>query len=229
MIRSFLYDWGIGYNLLFGNVRDGKMWYMTNRYEQEKEKERCGSPYGVVISKEVAQGEECIQSGVTGLTNAILETPWKKLTKGKDMVAEIVNSLPKDASFESAKREVAQTLIHKVLRDTEVIAPTEDNRHLFPETGWSLENESILSSIFVKPFDIRDNIYGTRTSTVMLVNRDKTVLTVYEYNLNGGEWHLTETNIKLNPMSRTSSEPSAYDNEAHSRIPSHGETQPQPA
>ena len=191
-------------------MKSDKLWYMTNRYEKEKEKEANGSPYDVRVSQEVAQGECCIRCGVHGLTNAILETPWQKLTRGKKLVSEVVNSLPEGATYEESRREVAESLIHKVLGDTKGIEAKEENRHLFPNTGWTLENESYLSSIFVKPFRIGDGMYGTRTSTVMLVNREKTLLTVYEYNLDGKDWNLSENTIKLAPscnpgqVSRTS-------------------------
>lgn len=87
--------------------------------------------------------------GIYGLSNHLLETPWPKVREGKHRLrAQLESGLVKDRLFEP-------------LADRTVY---EDQ---LPETGLDPELERMLSSAF-----IAGERYGTRSSTLILVDRD---------------------------------------------------------
>jgi uncharacterized protein with NRDE domain len=90
--------------------------------------------------------------GVYGLSNRLLNTPWPKIVRAKALFEEIIHT-KEDFSTES---------LFRLLKD-QTKAP--DDR--LPRTGVPLEWERILSSIF-----ITSPTYGTRSSTVILINKD---------------------------------------------------------
>ncbi|WP_269521269.1 NRDE family protein [Alteromonas sp. BMJM2] len=91
-----------------------------------------------------------IQQGVFGLSNADIITPWPKVTQG-------VTSLNK---YVSQHDTINTEDLFALLRNED----KADDQHL-PSTGIGYEWEKALSSIFI-------NIpsYGTRTSTILLVD-----------------------------------------------------------
>ncbi|HEX8362001.1 MAG TPA: NRDE family protein [Longimicrobium sp.] len=123
-------EWN-GFNLLVGGP-DG-VWWLSNR----------------------APGPLRVEPGVHGLSNALLDTPWHKVERGREDLARILAG-PEDEMEESLFRTLA-------LRD-----PAPDAR--LPDTGVGVEWERALSSLFIALPD-----YGTRASTVLLVGRDGTV------------------------------------------------------
>jgi uncharacterized protein with NRDE domain len=96
-----------------------------------------------------------ISPGLHGLSNHLLDTPWPKVQKGKSMLNSIIVN-----SEEALVEKLFKLLSHRE-------QPADKN---LPATGVSLEWERLLSSIF-----IQDNIYGTRSSTVLLVEHKGTV------------------------------------------------------
>ncbi|HEX8274128.1 MAG TPA: NRDE family protein [Longimicrobiaceae bacterium] len=94
---------------------------------------------------------QAVEPGIHGLSNALLDTPWPKVDRGRDGLAAAL-----------LRDDVDPEALFRVLRDAEP-APDE---HL-PDTGVGLERERVLSSPF-----IRSPEYGTRASTVLLVGRD---------------------------------------------------------
>lgn len=96
-----------------------------------------------------------VPPGVHGLSNDSLDTPWPKVVKGKQMLEQKVLS----------HSEISLASIFSLLEDTEM-AP--DNQ--LPDTGVGIEYERVLSSIFIKSPQ-----YGTRSSTVLLVDKDNQV------------------------------------------------------
>ena len=102
------------------------------------------------------EGSEELAPGIHGLSNRLLNTPWPKVTRGKDVLARILSEEKSgltDALFEMlAYRSVAEAT------------------HL-PDTGVGTEWEKILSPIF-----IASPVYGTRSSTVVLVDQKGNVI-----------------------------------------------------
>jgi uncharacterized protein with NRDE domain len=96
-----------------------------------------------------------VPPGVHGLSNDSLDTPWTKVVKGKQKLEQQVLSQP----------EISLEAIFSFLEDTEM-APD----HQLPDTGIDIGYERVLSSIFIK-----SPAYGTRSSTVLLVDKDNRV------------------------------------------------------
>ena len=117
-----------GFNLLVGNPEE--LFYYSNMQ-------------GNIIK---------VSAGTHGLSNHLLNTPWPKVTKGK-------NSLK---TYVMGQEKVEVDALFTLLAD-EAIA--EDAN--LPETGVSLDLERKLSPLFIKIPD-----YGTRSSAVLLVDHD---------------------------------------------------------
>ncbi len=95
-----------------------------------------------------------IEAGIYGLSNSLLDTPWPKLVRGKEKFKEIIKS----------KDKIDLEGLYDILFDRWL---PEDKE--LPETGIDIEWERTLSPIFIESTN-----YGTRSSTVLLVdNSDK--------------------------------------------------------
>jgi uncharacterized protein with NRDE domain len=97
-----------------------------------------------------------IPRGVHGLSNHLLNTPWPKVARGQKALAEVI----------AGEGSLSIEAIFKVLADD---ARAED--FALPETGVGLELERVLSPLFIK-----SPVYGTRSSTVVLINRHQEVV-----------------------------------------------------
>ena len=86
-----------------------------------------------------------------GLSNASLNTPWPKALRGTEALQQYIQ----DTRILDVDR------LFTLLRD-----PTQAQDNQLPDTGVSFEWEKALSSIF-----IRTPEYGTRSSTVLLVDK----------------------------------------------------------
>jgi len=131
-----------GYNLLVGEPLpapargiDAQILYATNR-----------SPAGL-------DEPRALTPGIYGLSNALLDTPWPKVTRGVAAFAcQLANCIDVDALLQiMSNRELA--------RDAEL-----------PHTGVPLDWERALSAM-----QIRAKGYGTRSTTILTVRRDGTV------------------------------------------------------
>ncbi|HRF74774.1 MAG TPA: NRDE family protein [Accumulibacter sp.] len=91
----------------------------------------------------------CLDPGIYGVSNHLLDTPWPKLASARSAFAAALPGLPARAPF------------FELLADQEIVA----DAHL-PETGVPLEWERILSAVFV-----RSENYGTRASTLLTRQR----------------------------------------------------------
>lgn len=105
-----------------------------------------------------------LEPGVHGLSNQLLDTPWPKVTRAKEAMGLLV----------AHGKPVQPEALFAILADR-AIAP--DN-HL-PDTGVGMELERLLSPIFISASN-----YGTRSSTVILIDRQERV-TFMEQNFNG--------------------------------------------
>lgn len=88
--------------------------------------------------------------GIYGLSNALLDTPWPKVEKSKKRFTEILTQ----------EKDIVKN-IFDLLSSNE----TAEDR-LLPDTGIGREKEKALSAVFIKTPE-----YGTRCSTVLLVNK----------------------------------------------------------
>lgn len=117
-----------GFNLLLGDRRES-LWF-SNRSEETR----------------------TLGTGVYGLSNHLLETPWPKVSAGKRMlIAQLRGDLAPDQLFEPlADRTVYETGL--------------------PATGVEPEVERMLSSAFIS-----SAYYGTRSSTLLIMDRQNRV------------------------------------------------------
>ncbi|MHB8769370.1 MAG: NRDE family protein, partial [Syntrophales bacterium] len=109
--------------------------------------------------------------GIHGMSNHLLDTPWPKVEEGKRVLAGLL------ASSGGPSPEALLALLASRSR------PPDE---LLPDTGVGLEWERLLSPRF-----IASPTYGTRCSTVLLVDREGRVTFVERVFAGNGEPWLT--------------------------------------
>ncbi|MGC8602873.1 MAG: NRDE family protein [Desulfomonilaceae bacterium] len=98
---------------------------------------------------------QSLTPGIYGLSNHLLNTPWPKVKIGLDGLRQLLannDKLRPDAIFE-------------ILTDR-----TRPDDKFLPDTGVGLEWERILAPVF-----ITSSVYGTRSSTVLLIDLENNV------------------------------------------------------
>ncbi|MHC4829094.1 MAG: NRDE family protein [Planctomycetota bacterium] len=94
-----------------------------------------------------------LSPGIYGLSNHLLDTPWPKVRRGKEGLADVLRAADgPEGILENA---------FALLSDASVAPDVE-----LPDTGVGLELERLLS-----PMHIESSLYGTRASTVLIRNR----------------------------------------------------------
>lgn len=91
-----------------------------------------------------------LEPGLYGLSNHLLDTGWPKVERGRKKMRRVLD-----------EDEVAPESLLDVLYDT---AKPDDER--LPDTGVGLAGERVLSPMF-----IQSDSYGTRSSTVLMIDR----------------------------------------------------------
>jgi len=120
-----------GYNLLLGDLQN--LYYSSNQDNDLRQ----------------------IPSGIYGLSNHLLDTPWPKLVRCKTLFDDIL----------AREERPSPDSLLEMLADRKT-APDDQ----LPDTGIGLEWERLLCSIF-----IAGESYGTRSSTVLLIGDDNRV------------------------------------------------------
>ncbi len=115
-----------GFNLVLGDIDD--LWYYSNHEDKIYQ----------------------LGSGVYGLSNALLNTSWPKVEKGKSKLELVLD-----------KEVIDPEYIMDILYDD---VKSEAG---LPDTGVGEEMEKMLSPMFIK-----SEKYGSRCSTVILVDKD---------------------------------------------------------
>jgi len=96
------------------------------------------------------QGIRGISSGIYGLSNHLLDSPWPKVTRGKKMFRRLL----------SEEKDPVPKAFFSMLADRSI--PDDGS---LPDTGVGLEWERMLSPIF-----ITSPAYGTRSSTLLFID-----------------------------------------------------------
>ena len=95
-----------------------------------------------------------ITAGIHGLSNGLLDTPWPKVTIAKQQLALQVN-----------REQLDPEALFRFMGAAE---PFADD--LLPDTGVGLENERLLSPLFIHGSD-----YGTRSTTLLFIDRQNRI------------------------------------------------------
>jgi uncharacterized protein with NRDE domain len=112
----------------------------------------CGYPDSLYYYSNRGEGVHRVEPGILGLSNGLLDEPWPKVERGKRLFSELVqqeDEFPVEKAF-------------SIMKDTR--RPPDES---LPDTGFGLEGERFLSTIF-----IQGEKYGTRCTTLVLVDRD---------------------------------------------------------
>ncbi|HEY8512333.1 MAG TPA: NRDE family protein [Cyclobacteriaceae bacterium] len=113
-----------------------------------------GNPHELYYYSNYGNGITAIPPGLHGISNALLNTPWPKVRKATQTIGTLIRDRVGNPD----------TYLDALYDD--VTAP--DNE--LPDTGVGLERERQLSSVFIKSPG-----YGSRSSTVILVDRNNQV------------------------------------------------------
>jgi uncharacterized protein with NRDE domain len=93
--------------------------------------------------------------GIHGLSNHLLDTPWAKVKRGRRALEDLL----------VGEKEITPEQVFPILEDH---SPAADDE--LPDTGVGLELERVLSAPFIRTQD-----YGTRSSTVLLIEHTGSV------------------------------------------------------
>ena len=118
----------------------------------------AGDPWGVFYFSNRGGRVRHLKPGVYGLSNHLLDTPWPKVAATKSAFGTVLNERAPDLIAE----------LFTLLSDRNRPADAQ-----LPATGVGPEWERLLSSAFIASDD-----YGTRSSTVVLVGRDGSIVFV---------------------------------------------------
>jgi uncharacterized protein with NRDE domain len=119
-----------------------------------------------------------LNAGIYGLSNHLLDTPWPKVLRAKKKLKATLKE--KGAALEEA--------LFTLLSDR--YFPPENN---LPTTGVDKEWERVLSPIFIKSPN-----YGTRSSTILLIGKNKHVKFIEKvFDGNPEPWVTSRFSFKL--------------------------------
>lgn len=96
-----------------------------------------------------------VQPGIHGMSNHLLDTPWPKVERGKKILEQILSHAPEPPIDD----------LFALLADRHI-----PDDYLLPDTGVGLETERLLAPLFISGPG-----YGTRTSTVLIIDRELNV------------------------------------------------------
>lgn len=103
----------------------------------------------------ILQKNSKVAPGIHGLSNAFLNTPWYKVTKGKKRFRSLYSKLP-----------TAKEKLFSLMQDT-TLSPDEE----LPDTGLPHEKEKLVSSLFISSPD-----YGTHCTSLLTLNSNGIIL-----------------------------------------------------
>lgn len=129
-----------GFNLILGSVDE--LYYFSNKTEELQK----------------------LESGIHGISNAVLDTPWPKVEKSKRHLKSLIQ-----------QEDINAWEVIAILKDTSIAKDEE-----LPDTGVGLDLERMLSPVFIKSEN-----YGTRCSSVVMVDSDNNVKFVEKFFFDG--------------------------------------------
>ena len=160
-----------GFNMLVGD--ESGIYYYGNRMHNDDDN-HAPSPATATDDGEPLRP---LSPGIYGLSNALLDTPWPKVERGKELLEQLLqreqhqtaaqrNNDSNDKDTHNSSLKQLHEELMTILTDTK--RPASDSS--LPNTGIGLENERFLSSIFIPPGIFMGKEYGTRSSTSVIVD-----------------------------------------------------------
>jgi uncharacterized protein with NRDE domain len=113
-----------------------------------------GDADGIFVHSSRGEAQK-LSAGIYGLSNRLLDTPWPKVTRGKKLLKAALTK----------KGDELEEALFALLEDRRI--PPDDQ---LPETGLNLEWERLLSPMF-----ITSPVYGTRSSTILLIGKNRRI------------------------------------------------------
>ena len=110
------------------------------------------------------EGLQKLEVGIHGISNALLDTPWPKVERSKRHLQSLIQ-----------QEDINAWEVIAILKDS-LIAKDEE----LPDTGAGLDLERMLSPVFIK-----SEKYGTRCSSVVMVDSDNNVKFVEKFFFDG--------------------------------------------
>ena len=110
------------------------------------------------------EGLQKLEVGIHGISNALLDTPWPKVERSKRHLQSLIQ-----------QEDINAWEVIAILKDS-LIAKDEE----LPDTGAGLDLERMLSPVFIKSEN-----YGTRCSSVVMVDSDNNVKFVEKFFFDG--------------------------------------------
>mmetsp|Transcript_20550 Transcript_20550/g.37074 ORF Transcript_20550/g.37074 Transcript_20550/m.37074 type:complete len:315 (+) Transcript_20550:244-1188(+) len=136
-----------GFNLLVGDKSD--IYYYGNRVRNEQSSNK----------------PRPLNHGIYGLSNGLLDSPWPKVSRGKEMLRLLCQ---KDTKEQSLSAESFHEELMNILFDQ--TQPDSDDQ--LPPIGLDLSSTRYISSIFVPQGLLLGREYGTRSSTTIFGELD---------------------------------------------------------
>lgn len=124
---------------------------MTQSHAYDEFNLLVGDKQSLLFFCSIEDDYQTLKPGLYGISNGKLDSPWPKVVKGKTALEKIIQT--------SKKPDPGK--LFDLLADKTIAADSE-----LPSTGVSLEWERSLSPLFVQFED-----YGTRSSTVLLIDK----------------------------------------------------------
>lgn len=130
----------------------------------------AGTVHGLFWYSNRNSGITALPPGIQAISNNLLNTPWPKVEKIRQGFSTIICN----------NTRIDPEILFDLLKDQS--KPPDDQ---LPDTGIGKTWEKVLSPVFIK-----SDIYGTRCSSVILIDNAGKVM-VYERTFEGGETALT--------------------------------------
>ncbi|XP_068461398.1 transport and Golgi organization protein 2 homolog isoform X2 [Clinocottus analis] len=126
-----------------------------------------------------------LKPGVYGLSNSLLDTPWRKLLQGKNHFSSVVSN--QSLSCDGLVQELLNVLNNEDLNTPDPVLESQSN-------GYSKPEIQAQSAVFV-----RHRSYGTRTNTIILIDAEGNVTFTERTMLNcdTSKWSTSSFQFKL--------------------------------
>lgn len=155
------------HNFLAGSMKPEEYLQMIHEIKEQYDGFNVivGNPHELYYYNNIAQEIKRIPTGTHSVSNHMLNTSWPKVINGKQRLKKYVLN----------QKKIDPNVLLDLLADN-----TEAKDNELPDTGIGLELERKLSPLFIKT-----EHYGTRSSTVLLIDKQQHVTFIERTYKNG--------------------------------------------